>query len=256
VTRALVTGASSGIGASFARALRARGFRLVLAARRADRLKQLADELGGDDTVTVVPIDLAEDDAARRLHNELQTRGLPIDLLVNNAGLGHTGRFWQAPRERLLEVVDVNVRALVELTHAFLPGMIDNRAGAVINVVSMAAFQPVPYFAVYAASKAFVLSFTEALATELAGTGVYVQALCPGNIPTEFQASAGTDKVPFDRTPGMSADAVVAASLAAFDERRLTVVPRLQDRLMVAAQVLLPRSVVRQAGAALFKPRD
>jgi short-subunit dehydrogenase len=250
-----VTGASSGIGAAFARALRARGRRLVLAARRVDRLRRLADELGGDETVAVVPVDLAERGAGTRLQQELQARGLRVDLLVNDAGLGHTGRFWEAPRDRLLEVVDVNARAVVELTHAFLPAMIERKGGEIINVASMSAFQPVPYLAVYAASKAFVLSFTEALATELTGTGVYVQALCPGNVPTEFQATAGTDRVAYDRTPGMSPEAVVAASLAALDERRLTVVPRLRDRLTVAAQALVPRSLVRQAAAALFRPR-
>jgi short-subunit dehydrogenase len=254
VTRALVTGASSGIGAAFARALRARGDALVLVARRADRLQALAAELGPEGDVLAVPLDLTDRGAGERLQRTLVERGLEPDLLVNNAGLGHTGRFHEEPATAVLGMVDLNVRAVVELTRRFLPGMVARGGGRIINVVSTAAFQPVPYMTVYAASKAFLLSFTEGLAAELEGTGVMVQALCPGLTETEFQQVAGTDKVLFNRTGAMTAEAVVAASLAALDRGTLRVVPGWSNRLVVGAQRLVPRGVVRRVAARLFRP--
>jgi short-subunit dehydrogenase len=151
-------------------------------------------------------------------------------------------------------MIDLDVRAVVELTHAFLPGMIERGSGAIVNVVSRSAFQAVPFLAVYAASKAFVLSFTESLATELAGTGVVVQALCPGNVPTGFQQAAGTSHLAFNRTAATSAAEVVAASLDGLDRRRLIVIPDLPNRLTVTAQRFLPRSWVRRAAGDLFRP--
>jgi short-subunit dehydrogenase len=133
--------------------------------------------------------------------------------------------------------------------------MVERRRGAIVNVVSMSAFQPVPYLATYAASKAFLLSFTESLAGELQGTGVTVQALCPGNIPTEFQAVAGTDRVPFNRTPATPAEDVVAASLDALAAGRLLVIPGLRDRFTVRVQPFLPRALVRRVAGELFRPQ-
>jgi short-subunit dehydrogenase len=253
--RAVVTGASSGIGRAFARALHSRGHRLVLVARRADRLEALAAELGGPVAVATLPIDLSARDAGEQVAAEAAAHGWTVDLLVNNAGLGHTGRFHQGPPERHLSIVDVNVRAAVDLTRRFLPGMVERRRGAVINVVSMSAFQPVPYLATYAASKAFLLSFSESVAAEVAGSGVTVQALCPGNIPTEFQAVAGTDRVPFNRTPATPAEDVVQASLEALDDRRVVVVPGLRDRVSVRMQPFLPRALVRRIAGELFRPQ-
>jgi short-subunit dehydrogenase len=254
--RALVTGASGGIGAAFARALAARGERLVLVDRRQEQLRVLAEELGGEGVALPLEADLSRADAALRIAEELDSRGLGVDLLVNNAGLGHTGRFDEAPVERLAEMVDVNVRGLILLTRRFLPGMILRRRGRVINVASMSSFQPVPFLAVYAASKAFVLSFTEALATELKGTGVRVQALCPGNVPTGFQQVAGTQEARFTTaTPSTSAEDVVAVSLAALERGRLRVIPGIQNRLSVLAQGWLPRGLVRRVAGELFRPR-
>ncbi|HZM50493.1 MAG TPA: SDR family oxidoreductase [Vicinamibacteria bacterium] len=252
--RALVTGASSGIGETFARALRARGERLVLVARRADRLARLAAELGGEEDVLAVSLDLARPDAAESLRRQLDDRGIGVRLLVNNAGVGYSGRVYEQAPERLRAMIDLDVRAVVELTRAFLPGMIARGSGAVLNVVSMSAFQPVPFLAVYAASKAFVLSLTESMATELEGTGVTVQALCPGNIPTEFQGVAGTTDVKFNRTPATTPREVVEASLAALDRRKLLVIPAVRDRITVGAQRFVPRSWVRRAAAELFRP--
>lgn len=253
--RALVTGASSGIGAAFARELRARGERLVIAARRADRLEALAAELGGEAVVTALPVDLAEPGAPERLLGEIEARGLHVDLLVNNAGLGHRGHLQEAPLERLREIVDVNVRAAVALTRLVLPGMLARGRGRIVNVVSMAAFQPVPFLGVYGASKAFLLSFTEALATELAGTPVRVQALCPGNIPTEFQAVAGTEGALYSRLPSRSPEYVVRRSLDALPKRRVRVIPDPGDRLVVALERLLPAALARRVSARLFRPR-
>jgi uncharacterized protein len=249
---ALVTGASSGIGAAFARALARRGERLVLVARRGDRLSALARELGND--TLAIPLDLTCRDAGERLEAELGERGLELDLLVNNAGVGDTGRFHERPLELALRMVDLNSRAMVELTRRFLPSLLQRGRGRIINVVSTSAFQPVPFLAVYAASKAFALSFTEALAGELQGSGVKLQALCPGLTATEFQAVAHTDSVPFNRTPAMTPAAVVEESLRALERGRVTVVTGLRNRLTVAVLPLAPRSLVRRKAADLFRP--
>jgi short-subunit dehydrogenase len=254
VSHALVTGASSGIGAAFARALFRRGERLILVARRAERLRELVRELGGEERTTAIPLDLAQRDAGERLERAVGERGLVVGLLVNNAGLGDTGRFEERPLERALEMVDVNSRAMVELTRRFLPGMVERRAGTIINVVSTSAFQPVPFLTVYAASKAFALSFTEGLAVELEGTGVRVQALCPGLTTTEFQERAHTDVVPFNKTAAMSPEAVVEESLRGLDRGRLIVITGLRNRVTLAAQGLVPRGVVRRVAASLFRP--
>lgn len=252
--RSLVTGASSGIGAAFARALRRRGDELILVARRADRLEALARELGGPDVVAIVAADLTRPGAVEEIAERVDAQGLLVDTLVNNAGVGHTGRFLEEPPERILGMLDLNNRAAVAMTRRFVPGMVARKRGALINVVSTAAFQPVPYLAVYAASKAFLLSFTEGLATELIGSGVRVQALCPGLTATEFQQIAGTNRVPFNRTAAMLPEAVVAACLAGLDRGALRVVPGFLNRATIAAQRFLPQALVRQLGAKLFEP--
>jgi hypothetical protein len=253
--RALVTGASSGIGEAFARSLARRGRPLLLVARRAERLARLADELGGPGRADVISLDLSRPDAGATLEAEVGRRGLELDLLVNNAGAGLTGRFWELPLERQLAMVDLNARAVVELTRRFLPGMIERKGGGVINVASTSAFQPVAFFSVYAASKAFVLAFTESIAGELAGTGVVVQALCPGLTESEFQQVAGTDRVAFTRTPTMRAEEVVEQSLEALARGTLRVIPGWRDRVMLRAQSLVPRAVVRRVARELFRPR-
>jgi short-subunit dehydrogenase len=253
--RALVTGASSGIGEAYARALRRRGERLVLVARREERLEALARELGGEDWALPVPSDLATPDAAARLWKHIDERSLAVDLLVNNAGLGHTAPFERQPLEVLRAMIDVNVRALVELTHAVLPGMRERGRGRIVNVASNAAFQPVPFLSVYAATKAFVLSFTEGLAEELRGSGVHVQALCPGLTRTEFLEVAGTHRgLKVTRTPMMTADEVVEASLEGLDRGRLRVIPGRINRLAVLAQRFVPVAVPRRVAAELYRP--
>jgi len=255
--RALVTGASSGIGAAYARGLRARGERVVLVARRADRLQSLARELGGDPHALVLPLDLAGPGSAESLRADLEGRGIAVDVLVNNAGLGNTAPFEAQRLESIRAMLDVNVRALVELTHAFLPGMRARGRGRIVNVASNAAFQPVPYLTVYAATKSFVLSFTEGLAEELRGTGVQVQALCPGITATEFLEVAETHRgLLVTRMPMMTAARVVETSLRGLDAGRVRVVAGWTNRLLgFVVQRLAPRGMARRVAGELYRPR-
>ena len=194
---ALVTGASSGIGAAIAAELAARGHAVTLVARREERLRTLATELTAEHGTEAAGIacDLAHPAERDRLAGLLQSTGRAIEILVNNAGFGSRGRFATNDRARMVEMVRVNVEAVVDLTSRFLPGMAERGRGAVINVASMAAFQPLPGSATYAASKSFVLSFSEAIRTEQRGSGVTVTAVCPGPVRTEFTAAAGMSGV-------------------------------------------------------------
>jgi uncharacterized protein len=254
--RALVTGASSGIGAAFARALSARGERLILAARRAERLETLARELGGGAACIVVPVDLADPGGPAHLQAEIERRGLAVDILVNNAGAGDTGSFREAPLDRLTSMIDLNARSLVEMTRRFLPAMLERRRGRIVNVASNAAFQPVPYLTVYAATKSFVLSFTEGVAEEIRGSGVQIQALCPGLTETEFFAAAGTgERLLVNKVPRMSAEAVVGASLRGLGRGRLRVVPGISNRILAALVRITPGRLAARVASELYKPR-
>jgi short-subunit dehydrogenase len=254
---ALVTGASSGIGAAFARALARRGEHVVLVARREDKLRALASELGGEGRATILVQDLAASNVGEHLRRTVEGRHLAVDLLVNCAGLGHTALFQDQSDEVRRTMIDVNVRAVVELTQAFLPGMRARGRGRIINVASNAAFQPVPHLAVYAATKAFVLSFSESLAWELRPTGVRVQALCPGITATEFLEVAGTHSgLLVTRMPMMSPEAVVEASLAGLEAGRVRVVAGLSNRILgFLTQRLAPRALARRVAAELYRPR-
>ena len=215
----VVTGASSGIGVALARALAARGAGLVLVARRRERLERLAAELEGahGTAVTVVPLDLSAPSAPADLRTALSDAGITVTSLVNNAGFGTFGDFLDEDPRRLAEEIAVDVSAPVQLSHAFLPGIVAAR-GFLINVASMAAYTPTPRMAVYGASKAFVLSFTESLWAELRGTGVTVFALSPGATSTEFNAVVGTD----DATAGApmrTPDDVAATAMDHLDRR-------------------------------------
>ncbi len=217
-TTALITGASSGIGRDLAREHARRGGRLILVARRGDRLETLAAELVDRHgiAVTVLPCDLAAPGAAAALHQEVAGRGLVVDQLINNAGFGGLGRFHEMDPQRQDAMVQLNVMALTQLTRAYLPEMIARGRGRVLNVASTAAFMPGPTQAVYFATKAYVLSFTEAVAVELEGTGVTMTALCPGATVTEFadQAAAGNKRM-------FRAGAATSAEVAAFGYRAM-----------------------------------
>ncbi len=249
---AMVTGASSGIGEAFARELARRGFSLILVARRLDRLTALQAELGSA-SADVLLADLATEHGISAVSRRLQLGG--ISLFVNNAGLGYRGRVVDQTDENIAQIVRVNLEAPIRLTRAALLTMTAARRGIIINVVSMGAFQPVPYLNVYAATKAGLLSFTEALADEVEGTGVQIQALCPGNIPTGFQDVAGTKGSRFDRTPSMSAGDVARSSIeAALGQGPTLHIPGGLDRLSLVAQRFLPRFVARRVAGNLIKP--
>lgn len=211
---ALITGASSGIGAAFARELAAKGSNLVLVARRLDRLEDLGSELTKRHgvKVLVVALDLTAESAIPTLETEIKNQGLKIDLLINNAGFGTSGEFETEDLARVFSEIDLNVKVLVGLTHSLIHGMLERREGAVINVASTAAFQPVPTMAVYGATKAFVLSFSEALWAEFEGRGVRVLALCPGGTETDFFEIAGSKGTGAKRqTPAAVAEFAISA---------------------------------------------
>jgi short-subunit dehydrogenase len=243
----LVTGASAGLGVEFARQCRARGDALVLVARRKDRLEALAAELGGAHAIAA---DLATPGAAASLFGEVAALGLEVETLINNAGFGLVGRFAELDGERQLEMIDLNVRSLTELCRLVLPAMLARGSGGILNVASTAAFQAGPYSAVYYASKAYVLSLSEALHEEAKGRGVHVSALCPGPTATEFFAVAGS---PDGRLAKMATDpkAVVAAGLQGLAKNKAIVIPGRGNRAGAFMSRLLPRSTMRGIVAKL-----
>lgn len=244
----LITGASAGLGVEFARRCAARGEEVALAARRRDRLDALAAELG--DRAHVFAIDLARPDAAVSLVNELEAEGLEVSTLINNAGIGLAGRFAEQPLDRQRMMIDLNVRTLTELCRLVLPGMIERGRGGILNVASTAAFQAGPNMAVYYASKAFVLSLTEALHQEAKGTGVKVSCLCPGPVKTEFFEAAGMRGSMYDKLAG-DAQSVVRAGLDGLDRNKAVVIPGLQNKIGAHATRFVPRAALRRIVAAI-----
>jgi short-subunit dehydrogenase len=256
VKTALITGASGGIGEAFARRLAAMGKNLILVARSEDKLRALAEELAtrhGVETHVLVA-DLSRPSAAAGVLAETERRGLVVDLLINNAGFSKVGHFTDLPFDVQADMVRLNVNTLMELTRLYLPPMRHRRRGGVINVASSAAFQPVPYMSVYAATKAFVLHFSEGVAEEVRGEGVTVMALCPGATATKFWSVAGKweDQLHTMHTP----DQVVAAALRAFERRRSWVMPGFGNRLVAFLTTRLsPRSLTTRVAGWVFTPR-
>jgi len=251
---ALITGASSGIGECFARALAVRGQNLVLVARSFDKLRALAEELGAKHSVRVEPVgmDLSEPGAADRLAQLLAERKLTIDLLVNNAGFGARGEFWKLKLARQSEMLRLNIAVLVELTYLLLPRMMAERRGAIVNVSSTAGFQPIPYTSIYAATKAFVTNFSLGLAEELRPYGVTVVTLCPGGTATNFFQASGHEHPKVLGTL-QSPEEVVRAGLKALDHGGGLVVPRLLNKLGVVSQRFAPRGLVTKIAGRIFK---
>ena len=245
---ALVTGASAGLGVEFARQLAKRGHRLVLVARRKERLEKLAKELGN---ARAVAIDLSKANAAAKLIADLEEKGEVVDLLVNNAGFGLIGRFAELDAKRLRQMIDLNVGVLTDLCRAVAPGMIERESGGIINVASTAAFQPGPKMAVYFATKAFVLSFTEALHEELRPNGIKVSCLCPGPTHTEFGEVAGFGGNGMFDHVAMGPVEVVEKGLAGLDKNRAVVVPGWMNKVTAASNRFAPRSVVRKIAGAI-----
>jgi hypothetical protein len=241
---ALITGPTSGIGAGYARRYARDGYDLVLVARDVDRLKQLADELQADaGQIEVLPADLADPADRAKVADRLAAG---VRVVVNNAGLGASGEFWTADPALLQKQLDVNVTAVMHLTRAALPAMLDAGAGTVINIASVAGLVP-GRGSTYSASKAWVISFTEGLAGGLAGTGISVHAVCPGFVHTEFHARAGIDQPKVPSFMWLKVDDVVSESLAEIARGRLIIVPSIQYKAIVAAGRLIPRNLLRGA---------
>ena len=244
----LITGASSGIGRELARCFAADGCRLILLARNTDALEALAGELRQAHKIEtlVLTADLSRPEIPERVFKELQGRGIKVDVLVNNAGFGANGTFAGLPLPRQLEMIQVNITALTNLTGLFLPGMIERRRGGVLNVGSLAGFLPGPGMDIYYATKAFVLSFTEALAEELAGTGVTATALCPGPTATNFGNISHGQKMRRLNTPKMPASTVASYGHRAFRRGRPLAIPGWQYQVLLLLIRILPRRFVRK----------
>ena len=253
--RALVTGASSGIGRAFARGLAARGSDVVLSARRADRLQEVAAELEQDHgrPAEVLVADLGSDQGVSDVAARLTDPSQPIDLLVNNAGFGTAGALWELDADGEEQEIRVNVVAVVRLTHAALAAMVPRGRGGVINVSSVAAYQPTPWGATYGATKAFVSSFTHAVHEELRGTGVRVMVLAPGYTHTEFHEQAG---MPVDHSPELlwqSPETVVDAALRAYDRGRVVCTPGPLNAMAAAFSATLPAAITRRAAGVVTR---
>src|SRR3954467_10580553 len=239
----VVTGASSGIGAEFARDLHGRGFHVTLVARREERLRELANQLG--ERADVHACDVTDPVARRDLADALAAAGLNVEVLVNNAGFSTSGPFWQTDRGRELDMVRTNIEAVVDFCALFTPGMVERGRGAVLNVASTASFQPLPMQAGYAATKAFVLSFTESLHAELKSQNLSVTALCPGPVKTEFVEVAELDGA--DALPGVfwdSADNVAKAGIRGLEKGKRVVIPGTFNRVGAVSGQHAPRSML------------
>lgn len=247
---ALITGASSGIGEEFARALAGRGYELVLVARREERLRALADSLPTE--ARPLACDLAHE--AGSLASRLREVGTEVDVLVNNAGFGTYGLFHEIPEGRDAEMVRLDCEAVVTLTRSFLPGMVERGRGGVIMIGSISGNQPLPYTATYSAAKAFVQFLGNALHEELRGTGVRMLTVNPGPVSTEWSEIAGFD--PGERgVPRIPVEQVVAETLDAFDKGRRSVVPGRPVKAFVAATKPSPRAIQLRVTKRMYRPR-
>ena len=251
----LITGASSGIGAAFARKLAARGRNVLLVARSEDKLIALCNELGRLTSIRAqyLTLDLEQPDAAAQLFEETQKRELEVEMLINNAGFGSMGDFTKLDLNRELEMLQLNIRTLVDLTHRFLLPMRERKRGTIINVASTAGFQGVPYMATYAATKAFVLSFSEALWDENRAHGVHVMALCPGVTETNFFEASKIDRPPMRtiQTP----EEVVEAALKGLARKKSVVISGWTNWFTIEAERFVPRSTVTKVAGKALRPR-
>jgi short-subunit dehydrogenase len=256
----LVTGASSGIGAEIARGLAERGYGITLAARREDRLQELAEELTSEHGVRAetVALDVTDEKARRELVTDLDERGLTVEVLVNNAGFGSGGAFVELDADKEASMVRTNVEALVGMTGVFLPGMIERGRGAILNVASLIAFQPVPFQATYGATKAAVLSFSDALHEEVRSSGVTVTAVCPGPVRTEFGEAGGfggaDEEIP-DRF-WLEADKVASDALAALENGDRITVPGLRNQILALYGQHMPRFLLLPLVRRLYPVGD
>jgi short-subunit dehydrogenase len=252
---ALITGASAGIGVAFARELAFGGTKLVLTARRKDRLEALAQQLTATCKVhtEVFPADLADSNAPEKIFAFTQEKGIEINLLINNAGFGQYGEFPSVEKQRLLDMVQVNCTAVVNLTRLYLPGMIARQRGDVLILASTASFQAVPYISTYAATKAFDLLFAEGLAEEMKPHGIRVCALCPGSTESEFHAVSGQEKF---KRKAETAEKVAHTGLKALAAGKSYVISGLGNYLGAHGERLVPRRFVTKIAGGMFKPES
>lgn len=253
---ALITGASAGLGARFALALAADGHDVILTARRSDRLDELAATIRNRFGVAahVIPADLASPGAVHGLMTDIARAGLAVNLLINNAGFGARGDFAALDGAMQARMIDLNCRALVELCHAVLPGMIQMRSGGILNIASTAAFQPGPWMTVYYATKAFVLSFSEGLHEEVKDKGVRVASLCPGATRTEFADVADMTESRLFKMFAGNPDKVVRDGLAALKANRAVAVSGTLNSVMAGAIRFTPRGLARRMAGAMQRP--
>jgi uncharacterized protein len=253
---ALITGASSGIGLELAKLFAVAEYRLVITARSVEALETLAAQLRrGGAEVTVIPADFSVTDGAKALLEEINKRALQVDVLVNNAGLGTHGPFWKNDLEKEMSLLQVNIVSLAYLTRQLLPGMVERGQGKIMNVASTAAFQPGPLMANYYASKAYVLSLSEALSDELRRTGVTVTALCPGPTLTDFQRRAGIKNSKLFELAGMSAAEVAKAGYDSMLAGKRVCIPGFKNRLIATAARFSPRRFVLRTVRKLNQSR-
>jgi len=255
---ALVTGASSGIGLALARRFAAGGFNLVLSAPEKSALQEAADSISKDHPVSITTIarDLTRENAADDLYREVHDLGIRIDLLVNNAGIGQRGKFHESPLEKDIAIIRLNVEALVRLTKKFLPEMVQRGSGRVLNVGSIAGFQPGPLLAIYHATKAFVVSFSEAIATELADTGVTVTCLCPGPVDTNFDVEADMENSrAFQSSLVMEPDQVADAAYEATLSGQRIIIPGIANKALTFGRRFLPEEAQAKANQKLYEDK-
>jgi hypothetical protein len=254
---ALVTGASAGIGRELARLAAQDGYDLVLVARRRDRLEELSAELTAAHgvKVTVIAADLADRSTPAQIAERLREAGTRVDFLINNAGFGTCGPFAESLLEREVEMIDVNIRALMQLTRLFLPEMVARKRGCILNIASVAGFVPGPYMAAYYASKAFVLSFTEALSEELRGSGVTATASCPGPTASEFGAVARSKDSNLFQRHVADAASVARHAYQAMLAGKVVAIPGFSNKLIAQAVRVGPRAVIRAIAAYLNRKR-
>jgi len=252
----LITGASSGIGEVFARKIAARGRNVLLVARSEDKLITLCNELGRSNSIRAqyVALDLSQPESAARLFEEVGKRALSVDMLINNAGFGSMGEFSKLDLAWELNMIDLNIKSLVELTHRFLAPMLERKEGTIINVASTAGFQPVPFMATYAATKAFVLSFSEGLWEENRPHGIHIMALCPGVTDTNFFEAARGHKPParVSQTP----EEVVETALRGLGRGKSHVISGWTNFLMVESERLAPRSLVTRLAGRMMRSQQ
>ncbi|MBX7153112.1 SDR family oxidoreductase [bacterium] len=253
---ALITGASSGIGEALAHELARHKVAQVLVARSQDKLEALAAHIQAQDVrALVIPLDLTQPDSNDILAAELKKNDIAIDLLINNAGFGSYGFFHQSILHKECEMIDLNIQSLVRLTRQFLPGMVERDHGCIVNISSTASFQPVPFMATYAATKAFVTSFSLAIASELKDTDIRVIASCPGRTKTNFQVIAGSNRVRI-RSRSAKADDVARVTVSAIQNYKKIAIEGWNNKLMVYMQRFVPRMIVLATARKIFEPKS